>query len=359
MRKIAHLVGALALALALTVPAQAAETIHWRMPSAWPEGFALLESDRNFAKRVEEMSGGRLVIKVFPAGQIASPQQILELVRSGAVEAGFDWPNYWSGHDTAFDLLGSHVMGFNAVDYFNWIYGAGGKQFYDETYGRFGLVYFPHHAHDIESGFRFSKPIKSLKEFNGLKVRVVGLVQGRLVQSIGAQPVSLAISEAYEAMQRGVVDASEVSIPIVDEDSKIYEVAKYWLSPGFHQTSSIHGVLINKAKWAALPEDLKAIVANAAQANHLASLAHTTVRSSEATNRMIAAGVEINRVPEEDLVWIEKARDDIMAELAKANPEYARILRHQIEFVKNFASFRAAIQPWSYGRTWSSYPQLP
>lgn len=362
MKKFSRLLGTLAVALGLASagPAAAAETINWRLASTWAEGFALLESERTFAKRVEEMSGGRLVIKVFPAGQIGPANQVLDLVSSGAVDAGGDWPNYWSGRNTAFDLLGSHVMGFNAIDFYNWIYGGGGKQFYDEMYGRFNCVYFPHHSHDIESGFRSGKaPLKSFGDFKGLKVRAPGLVQGKLLQAFGAQPVSIALNEVYEAMQRGVVDACEISIPIVDEDAKITEVAKYWLSPGFHQTSSIHGILINKKKWEALPADLKAIVANAAQANHVARLAETTVQSAGATDRMLASGVEINRVPEADLVSAEKARDEIMAELARENPDYARVLKHQIEFLKNFAHLREAMRPWSYSRNWTSYPELP
>jgi TRAP-type mannitol/chloroaromatic compound transport system substrate-binding protein len=362
MKKFSCILGTLvvALSVALTGLANAAETINWRLASTWAEGFALLESERTFAKRVEEMSGGRLVIKVFPAGQIAPANQVLDVGSSGAIDAGGDWPNYWSGRNTAFDLLGSHVMGFNAIDFYNWIYGGGGKKFYDEMYGKFNCVYFPHHSHDIESGFRASKgPFKSFRDFKGLKVRAPGLVQGRLIQSLGASPVNVALGEVYEAMQRGVVDACEISIPVVDEDAKITEVAKYWLSPGFHQTASIHGIMINKKKWEALPADLRAIVANAAQANHVARLAETTVQSARATDNMLASGVEINRVPEADLIQAEKLRDEIMADLARENPDYARILKHQIEFLKNFARLRDAMQPWSYSRNWTSYPDLP
>jgi TRAP-type mannitol/chloroaromatic compound transport system substrate-binding protein len=74
---------------------------------------------------------------------------------------------------------------------------------------------------------------------------------------------------------------------------------------------------------------------------------------------MLASGVEITRVPEADLVSAEKARDEIMAELAGENPDYARVLKHQIAFLKNFAHLRDAMQPWSYSRNWTSYPALP
>ncbi len=362
MKKISYFIAMVIFCLSLfhTASAKSGEKVFsWRLASVWAEGFPLLESERSFAKRVESMSGGRVKIKVFPAGQIGPANQVLDLVSSGAVEMGGDWPNYWSGKNTAFDLLGSHVMGFNPDDYFNWIYAGGGLAFYEELYGKFNCVYFPHHAHDIESGIRSTKPIEKLADLDGLKIRMAGLVQGKFIQPFGAQPVATALGEVYEAMQRGVVDACEISTPVVDESTKIYEVAKYWLTPGFHQTSSIHGIMINKNKWNQLPNDLKAIIAEAARANHLTRLAETTVQSAEATNKMLAAGVITTRLTDAELDQIEKARDAVMSDLAKQNPDYARILKHQIEFAKSFANYRDASQPWSFGRNWASYPEVP
>jgi TRAP-type mannitol/chloroaromatic compound transport system substrate-binding protein len=353
----------LSLALVMTAPpgawADDQKTYSWRLASVWAEGFPLLESERSFARLVESMSGGRIKIKVFPEGQIGPANQVLDLVSSGAVEMGGDWPNYWSGKNTAFDLLGSHVMGFSPNDYVNWIYAGGGKQFYDEMYGKFGTVYLPHHSHDMESGIRSSKPINALGDLKGLKIRMAGLIQGKLIQAFDAQPVSMALGEVYEAMQRGVVDACEISTPVVDESAKIYEVAKFWLTPGFHQTSSIHGIIINKAKWDQLPDDLKEIVTAAAKANLMTRLAETTIASADATNVMLNSGVTVTRFNESDLAQIEKAKNEIMVELAAANPDYARVLKHQIEFEKNFANYRQAMEPWSFGRSWQSFPELP
>lgn len=357
MKKLGGSILAVMFVFVLVTASSAAQTFNWRLASTWGEGSPLLESDRSFAQRVEQMSGGRINIKVFPAGQIGPANQVLDLVSSGAVEAGADWPNYWSGKNTVFDLLGSHVMGFTPADFYVWIYGYGGKKFYDEYYGKFNCVYFPHHAHDVESGIRSRKPLNSLADFNGLKVRMAGLIQGKLIQAFGAQPVSLALDEVYEAMQRGVVDACEISIPWVDETTKIYEVAQYWLTPGFHQTSSIHGILVNKKKWDELPDDLKFIVENAAKANHLERLAISTQNSSTSTEFMVTkADVKTNRVSEEDLLKLEEAKNKIMSELAAQNPDYNRVLKNQIEFVKQLAYYRDATSPWSFGRTWGSYP---
>lgn len=336
----------------------AAEKFEWRLQSTWAEGFPLLESEKYFVELVEKMSGGRLKIKVYGDGELCPANQVLDLVSNGSVEAGGDWANYWSGKNTAFDLLGSHVAGFGPEDYYTWIYGYGGKKFYDEIYGQFNVVYFPHHSHNMESGIRSTKPIKSLDDFKGMKIRMAGLIQGRLIQAFGAQPVSMALGEVYEALQRGVIDACEMSTPIVDETQKIYEAAKYWLTPGFHQTCSIHGILINKDAWEELPDDLKAIVESAAKASLLTRLSENNAADAKATKTMLEYGVQMTRLSEEEIAIIESEKNKILEDLASKNPDYARVLQNQIDFLKDMSAYRDQLEPWGFGRNWESYPEI-
>jgi TRAP-type mannitol/chloroaromatic compound transport system substrate-binding protein len=330
----------------------------WRMAAAWGEGLKVLDSDRAFAKKVGEMSGGRLVIKVFPAGQIAPTSQILDMVRSGAVEVGSDWPGYWSGKNTAFDLLGSQLMGFTPMDQVIWMYAGGGMKFYDELFGRYGIKYFPHHLHDQESGFRTTRPIRTLKDFKGMKLRVGSHIPALLIQKFGAQPVTMPMDDVYEAVQRGVVDGCELNMAYMDYGTKIHEVAKWWLIPGWHQTASLHGILINQKKFDELPDDLKAIVAEAARSNLLENLAVTTLGSVRAIEDMSREGVQTTRTSEEDLATIERVKNEVLLEVSAKNPDFARLLQHQIDFDKRMAPYRVITAPWSFGRTWKSYPDL-
>lgn len=351
---------ALALLLAVVTSSFAAEkTFNWRLASVWGEGLVMLESEREFAKKVEAMSGGRLKIKVFPAGQIGPTNQVFDLVRSGAVEMGADWAGYWTGKNTAFDLLGSHVMGFTPLDHAIWMYAAGGKQFYDELFGAHGIVYFPHHMADQESGIRSNKPIQTVDDLKGMKIRMGNFIPGKTIQAFGGQPVSMASDDIYEAIQRGVVDGCEMNTPLADYNAKLHEVAKYWLTPGWHQTQSLDGILINKKKWDELSDDLKAIVEVAAQAQFLQSLCTTTYGSIDATAKMIESGVITYRLSDEDLERIELARNAVFEEMAQANPDFARVLNHIIDFDKKMASYRENARPWSFGRTWKHYPNIP
>jgi TRAP-type mannitol/chloroaromatic compound transport system substrate-binding protein len=338
--------------------ALAAEKYQWRMASAWGEGIKVLEADRSFAEKVEKMSGGRLVIKVFPSGQICPTNQVLDVVRSGAAEVGSDWPGYWQGRNTALDIMGSDVMGFHPLDQAIWLYAGGGMKFYDEIFGGFGIKYFPHHIHDQESGFRTSKPIRTLQDFQGLKLRAGSLMPGKILQKLGAQPVQMVSEDVYEAVQRGVIDGGEINMPFMDYGIKIHEVAKYWLTPGWHQTYSQHGILFNKAKYDALPDDLKRIIEEAARSNYIESFAITTLGSIKATEDMLKEGVVTTKLTPEEYATLEKLRDEVYLEAARENPDFARVLRHRIDFDKNLAQYRKNTAPWSFGRAWVSYPDL-
>jgi len=363
MKKLVGVVVACAMAFALVCPrgASAAEdkVFNWRLASVWGEGLVMLESERAFAKRVEEMSAGRLKIKVFPAGQICPTNQVFDLVRNGAVEMGADWPGYWIGKNTAFDLLGSHVMGFTPLDDIIWIYGAGGMKIYEEMFGKYGIKYFPHHIADQESGIRTNKPLKTLDDLKGMKIRMGNLIPGKVIQAFGGQPVTMASDDIYESIQRGVIDGCEMNIPYADYMAKLHEVAKFWLTPGWHQTASLDGLLINQKKWDSLPPDLKAIVSCAAEAQIVRSLAVTTYGSVKATENMLKEGVTATRLSDADLERIEQARNKVFETMAKENPDFARVLGNIIEFDKAMANYRKNTSPWSFGRTWKHYPELP
>jgi TRAP-type mannitol/chloroaromatic compound transport system substrate-binding protein len=331
----------------------------WRLASVWSTGTFQFEGDRRFAEAVTKLSGGRLTITAYGAGQLVPTPGVFEAVRNGTVECGGDWPSYWTGFNTAFDLLGSQVLGFNNYDYMNWIYGAGGIKFYKELYGKYGMEYFPVAMSGMESGIRSTKRITKLDDLAGMKIRFAGLIQGELIQKFGVTPVSMSLPEAYEGLQRGVIDAMEFSAPVNDEAAKLHEVAKFWLAPGWHQTCSVYGVMINKDAWAKLDDELKYIVGMAAKSVGLETMAEYGWGDSVGTNKMIAAGVEVNWLSEEDLDRLEAAKNAVMTKLAKENPDYDRLAKAQMQYYRDYTPYRKFLGDWSFGRTPKVYPDLP
>lgn len=326
------------------------EVFNWRMISVWPQGGLQYGHDERFVEAVNELSNGRLNIKLHSAGELASPDQVLDTVSEGTVEMGGDWPNYWSGKNTAFDLLGSQAVGMTNWDYMLWITEGGGHDIYNEIYDQYNTVYFPHSISSIESGIRSNKPIKSLEDFKGLKIRMAGLVQSELAQQLDAVPTIVAAEEIYEALQRGVVDAAEFGSPHTDEAMKLHEVTEYWLTPGWHQSSAVLGVSINKDAWNSLPDDLKRVIEIASNYTMTVNTSEYLYKDAEAAQLMIDDyGIEVTELSDEELKRIFDMTDKIVADLAKENPDFQKVLDSQNRFLEMFSQYRDMQGDWSFG----------
>ncbi|MCX5910015.1 MAG: hypothetical protein NTY64_23265, partial [Deltaproteobacteria bacterium] len=181
----------LGISFALADLAQA-QTFKWRMATCrTPALTPFHESDVRFGEMVSKMSGGRLQINVFPAGELMPAFEVFDGVRKGVVEMGGDWPTYWTGRDTAFDLFCSMGFMMTAPDYLGWLYHGGGLQFGQELYGKFNMMYFPLNIVGPESGYRTNKPIRTLADFKDAKLRTGVLQTIWVLEKIGAKPFNV------------------------------------------------------------------------------------------------------------------------------------------------------------------------
>lgn len=334
------------------------KTTRWRMGTTWTPAIALIEADRNFVKIVDELSGGDFKIKLYSAGELVPAFELFDSVSKGTLQAGGDWPNYWTGKNSAFDLLGSFPMGLTPIDYIVWIYQGGGLELYQEAYGKYGIYYLPHAVTPMESGVRSNKPINSLEDYKGLKVRMSGQTQGKMLQELGAAQTMLAGSEVYQALDKGVIDAAEFSSPVIDWGMGFAEVTKYWATPGWHQPASLLGVMINKKVWDELPDHQKTILKYAAMANMIWSFSWMDYSCIDATQKFIDKGTQITRLSDADLDKVQKMSEKYLLETAKENPLYAKIAYSQYNFLKNIAQWRAIATPFTYGRNPNEFPNM-
>lgn len=326
------------------------ETFEWRMISTWGEGSTQLDFDKTFVDVVNELSNGAIKIKLHGVDQLAPADQVLDTVSSGTVEMGGDWPNYWSGKNTAFDLLGSHAMGFSIWDYFLWINEGGGDEVYNDIYGQYNAVYFPHTLSGMESGIRSNKPINSLEDLKGMKIRMAGLIQSELTERLGAVPTTIATHEIYESLQRGVIDAAEFSTPYADEIMKLQEVTDYWLTPGWHQTAAVYGVIVNKDAWESLPDDYKEIVRKASQITMTLNSATYAYKDAQSTEAMINDyGIEVTSLDDEEIEHIGSITKEIINNLAEENPDFEKVLESQMSYLEMYAQYRDLQGDWGFG----------
>ncbi|MBL4918549.1 TRAP transporter substrate-binding protein DctP [Szabonella alba] len=341
---------ALGLATAgLATPAMAQQ--QWTMTTVWPASLELIEMDRKFVELANALTTGDLTIELFDGGALVPAGEVFGAVESGTIQAGADWPGYWAGRDTAFSPLSTHASLFNAVDYVNWIQQWGGAELYNEVYGKFGMVYLPYGVTNNESGFRTNKAIESTADLQGMRLRLSGLEQGRLLTELGGSQVSMAGGEIYQALERGVIDGAEFSTPNVDWSGGFQQVTTHWATPGWHQSSSVFGVMINQAAWDALSPETQQRLRIAADATMLWSLAFTEHRATQSYLQFKEHGTTITRMDDETLAQIQTMANATIETVACENPLSAKVYLSQMEYLENYANWRDASAPFNLGRT--------
>ena len=178
-------------------------------------------------------------------------------------------------------------MGLTASDYIMWLYDGGGLELYQEVYGKYGIVYLPYWVSSTDSGVRGNKPIRSLRDYKNLKIRMAGRAQGKMLKDLGASQVMLAGGEVYQALEKGVIDAGEFASPDIDWGMGFQEVTSYWASPGWHQPSGLGGVMINKKAWDVLPKKTQELLKILARATMVWSFSHFNYVSATATDKFL------------------------------------------------------------------------
>lgn len=351
--------GAMTASLALAVGAGAASAQEtWTMTSTWPDSIALIEIDRKWVENVNRIAEGELEIEFRSGGTLMPGPEVFDGVESGSIEAAGDWPGYWAGRSPAFSPLATHTSLFNAVDYLNWIMEWGGWDVYQEVYGEYGMVYLPYGITNNESGFMGRTPITSLDDLDGLRLRLAGRDQGRVLEELGGSQVTLAGDEIYQAVERGVVDGAEFSIPGVDYDAGFAEIADYWAVPGWHQSASVFGVMISQDAWDALEESTQEKLKMAAEATMAWSIAWSEHGSTEGTRNFLDAGVEMSRMPDEDLERVQEITNEVILRGACEDSMHARVYHSQISYLEDYAVWRDASAPFNMSRVMDNLPSL-
>lgn len=330
----------------------------WRMTSTWPPSISLIEADQAFVKAVNHLAKGKLQIKFFTGGTLVPSYEVFDAVAAGAVQAAGDWSNYWAGKNRAFDALGAYPMGMTPMDYFIWIYEGGGLELFQEAYGKFGIYYLVTGITPMECGIRTNKPVRSVDDLKGMKIRMSGQTQGALLKDLDAVQIAMSGQEIYQAMQKGTIDGCEFSSPSSDWGMGFGEVTKFWAVPGWHQPSSVMGVMINMDIWNGLDKDLQQTLKYAAKVATLEFMSKQYFDVIDATNKFLGKGIKINKYPPKDLEKVEKLVNAQTEKIARDNPLFKKVIKSQMEFRKKFSQWREMEGPFGFGYTPKTWPNL-
>jgi TRAP-type mannitol/chloroaromatic compound transport system substrate-binding protein len=317
------------------------KTYNWKMVTTWPPGFPVLQKGaERFADNIKAMSNGRLDIKVYAGGELIPPLQTFDAVSQGTVEMGHGSAYYWAGKVPEAQFFSTVPFGMTARGMNAWLYDGGGLELWREVYKPFHVIPFPLGNTGVQMGGWFNKEINSLEDIKGLKMRIPGL-GGKVFAKAGGNPVLLAGSEVYTALERNTIDATEWIGPYHDQRLGLYRAAEHYYYPGWHEPGTVLELTINERAWLSLPADLQAIVSNAAQAENVRMLSEMEQKNMSALQELRQReNVQIHHFPTDVLAKLRSLTDETLIEEADKDPKFKHVF-------EAYQQFRQLNDDWS------------
>jgi TRAP-type mannitol/chloroaromatic compound transport system substrate-binding protein len=318
------------------------QTFQWKMITTWPKNLpGLGTGPERFAERVEAMSGGRLKIRVFGAGEYVGAFEVFDAVAQGQAEMGHGAAYYWRGKVPEAAFFTAVPFGLTAQEMNGWMYYGGGLELWQELYEPFGLVPFPGGNTGVQMGGWFNVEIDSLEDFQGLQMRIPGL-GGEVFERAGGTAVAMPGGDMFTALQTGAIDATEWVGPYNDLAFGLHEIAEYYYYPGWQEPGPVMETLINDEAWASLPPDLQAIVRAATRAMNEDMLAEYTSRNQRALRDLVDEhGVKLRRFPPDVLQRLRTIADEVVAEMGTRSPMAERIYASYSAYKENVEAWHA------------------
>ena len=296
----------------------------WNMVTTWPKNFpGLGMAAENLSQYVKEMSNGRLIIKVYGAGELVPAMGVFDAVSQGNVELGHGASYYWTGKVKSSQFFTAVPFGLTAQEMNGWLHHGGGLELWEEAYEPFNLVPLAGGNTGVQMAGWFNKEINSIEDIKGIKMRIPGLA-GEVFTRLGAETVQLAGNEIFLSLQQGVIDAAEWVGPYNDLTFGFHQVAKYYYYPGWHEPGSTLEIIVNKDALESLPDDLRAMMKYASRAVNQEMLDEYTARNNNALIELVEKhGVSLRKLPDDVLRELKKVSDEVMKEFV-ANDDMAR-----------------------------------
>jgi TRAP-type mannitol/chloroaromatic compound transport system substrate-binding protein len=301
-----------------------AETFKWRMTTSFPPGLPFYQSGPGSAewivKSIEEATAGRLKIKLFAAGELIPWNGGFDAVTSDTVEMNSAVAYYWSGKVPALQYFGTVPFGMTFQGQNAWYYHGGGLELWNEIYSDFGVMGMPCGNSGVQMTGWFKKPVNTLADFKGLKMRIPGL-GGKIYKEIGVNVKLLGGGEIFPALERGVIDAAEWVGPVQDRRLGLHKAAKNYYSTGWHEPSTTTELLISKKAYDKLPKDIQAIIRQVAAAANI--IAHTSAEAlnGDALEDLIQNhGVKVSELPTDVIDELRKKTVVVLEAGAAADP---------------------------------------
>lgn len=310
----------------------AADKHKFKMATSWGGGPLMEIGAKAFAENVKRMSNGRIQIEVFPSGTLGPGLKVSETVKNGVADMGHTWIGYDWGKDKTAVLFGGYAGSSDTEKMLHWLYRAGGaelqREFRDQ---KFGLISMPLFVRTSEVFLHSRKPVKTLKDLQGLKLRTAGAWL-EISKGMGASPVTMPGGEVYTALERGTIDATEWGTLYENKSPGFHKVTKYVIIPGVHQPTAPFELLINKKAWGKLSSEDKKLVEDAAFMTTMNSWLTIGDEDAKALEFFKSKGNEIIELAPEVQYEGREAGVKWAEGVAKENAYFKKILDHQLAY---------------------------
>jgi TRAP-type mannitol/chloroaromatic compound transport system substrate-binding protein len=319
----------------------AAAPITWKMATAWPkDARGVAASASRLAAAIGTMSGGRLVVQSFAAGELVMPADLFDAVTAGTVELGHGSSAAWRDRDPAFDFFSGVPFGLLGHEHAGWLRFGGGQRLWERAYEPFGIVPLLAGSFGILAAGWFRHALSDVDALSGMPMRASGL-SGEVWRRLGVKVVDLARDDILPALKTGTIDAAEWLGPWSDHALDLSTVARNYYLPGFAGPGRTIELIVNRAAYDALPDDLQGVVRAAAASEVVETGADFAFNDIATLDPLIEAGVAVRALPDAIVRAAGVEAEAMLKEIAATSPVAGETYDSFVAFRTGALSFAA------------------
>ena len=322
----------------------AADKIRWKVQSTFNTGWpALGDPVARLADTLKRATDGRIQLKVYEPGKILPPLEISPSITKGDLPAAYNYMAYDQGRIPAAVLFAAVPFGMEPWEYAAWWFEGEGSKLANEIYNKSNIQVLLCSTIGPETAGWYRNPITSLADLKGLKIRFSGL-GGMVLNEIGASATLMAGGEIFAALEKGTLDATEYSMPAIDEVLGFHKITKFNLFPGWHQVSTSTHFMINLDLWKKMGAADQALFEMACTAAAMRAITTGEFLQGKQIGTFPSKGVTAARLPDSVLRELQKVSARVMKEESAKDADFAKVWASQQAFMKEYDVW----QKWGY-----------
>jgi TRAP-type mannitol/chloroaromatic compound transport system substrate-binding protein len=318
---------------------QAQERVRWQIPMSFASTLTALGDTMPWvADQLRAVSGGNIDLRVAEPGAVVPALSIFENVSQGNIDAGYSWMGYEWGTVPASALFGATPFGLESIEFLAWMTHHGGQELLEETF-------HPYNVHPVlcgtispEGAGWFRREVATVEDLQGLRFRAAG-VGGEIFGEFGMSVTLLPGGELYQALETGVLDGTEFSLPTVDEQLAFFEVADYFYMPGWHQPSTNQFLYVNLDVWNGLEDQTRAMIEMTCMAGNAYAIARAEALQGAVFARYEERGVNVRTYSDEQIAAFREASNKVLSSWSERDEMFGKVY-------SSMMAYQAELRPW-------------